>query len=131
MNKKDEKSKWLSRDIQPKGPYLCLCLTEQEYINALKQLDLTPKNDWLSNGSDGTTHTFINGNTRSCIVCLKKQKTVFNAYSIIVHEAVHVWQDYKDQIGEKSPAVEQEAYGIQYISSILLEEYQRKTGAKK
>ncbi|MEL7086832.1 MAG: hypothetical protein AAGL98_00070 [Planctomycetota bacterium] len=44
---------------------------------------------------------------------------------ILAHEAVHVWQDIRDGIGEKEPSSELEAYGVQSIASDLFSAYER------
>jgi hypothetical protein len=36
---------------------------------------------------------------------------------------VHIWQRYKEYIGEDSPGIEIEAYAIENISKTLMEEY--------
>lgn len=40
--------------------------------------------------------------------------------SLIVHEAVHIWQELKKRMNEKEPSSEFEAYSIQRISQDLL-----------
>lgn len=45
--------------------------------------------------------------------------------ALIVHEAVHVWQRICDEIGERSPGQECEAYAVQSISQDLLYAYSR------
>lgn len=46
---------------------------------------------------------------------------------LLVHEAVHVWQRYCDGIGERSPADEQAAYGIQSIAQELMQSFAEQT----
>lgn len=49
--------------------------------------------------------------------CLKQDKQ--QVYSILVHEAVHIWQHIKEHIGEKEPSKEFEAHSIQRIAQNL------------
>jgi hypothetical protein len=49
---------------------------------------------------------------------------------LIVHEAVHVWQSVKEDIGESSPSKEFEAYALQHIVQQLFGAYAKTRGAK-
>lgn len=49
---------------------------------------------------------------------------------MLTHEAVHIWQEIKLQLGEKEPSYEFEAYSIQNISQNLMEAYKRLEGKK-
>jgi hypothetical protein len=57
--------------------------------------------------------------------------TAVQIAALLVHEAVHIWQQYCADIGEKEPASEQEAYAIQSISQTLMEEYARRLEMKR
>ena len=50
--------------------------------------------------------------------------------ALLVHEAVHVWQAFCEDIGEKSPSDEFEAYSIQSISYELMTAYANKTSLR-
>lgn len=45
----------------------------------------------------------------------------------MVHESVHVWQDFRDHIDESNPSSEFEAYTIEEIFRSVLSEYSRQT----
>lgn len=119
--------KWLDRRISAPGPYLALCLTEKQYIKAMKHCHIKNPPHWIRGNADATTHILQNQNGESvCIVCLNQgQHNQVEIFGLLVHEAVHVWQEYVLRIGETSPASEQMAYGIQGISQELMAEYKR------
>lgn len=123
-------NRWLDRRIAAPGPYLTLCLSEQEFRQALRHLrtPLVPK--FVKPPVDASTHFFDNPEGKTCaIVCMhsgwRKRKPIEVA-GLLVHEAVHVWQQYCHDIGERSPGDEQEAYAIQSISQELLAEFARR-----
>lgn len=64
------------------------------------------------------------------IICLKEgiELTTIEAYSLLVHEAVHLWQAHCEYIGEEKPGDEIEAYAIQKIATELMKEYTRLKG---
>lgn len=122
------KVKWLDRRIAYPGPYLTLCLSEDEYLAAFKQFGVKPTDAWVNTPSaDATTHHLIHDDGRvACVVCLGPRKpnhTGVEIAGLLIHEAVHVWQRYCESIGEHSPAREQEAYAIQCVSQELLQAY--------
>jgi hypothetical protein len=43
--------------------------------------------------------------------------------ALLVHEAVHLWQYIKEDIGEHNPSKEFEAYAIQNLTQELLQSY--------
>lgn len=124
---------WLDRRMSLPGPYLALCLNEAEFREALVHVKAPEIPRWVNHGADATMHTFEHEtNGTCCVVCLSGHEThdAIEVAGMLVHEAVHVWQAYCDDIGERFPGAEQEAYGIQAIAQELLAEFARRIGAK-
>ena len=68
---------------------------------------------------------YRDGNWTDCIVCLvETDDPVENAVSL-VHEAVHIWQNLCEYIGEENPSKEFEAYTIQNITQRLFDAYKQ------
>lgn len=121
--------KWLDRRIARPGPYLTLCLSQKEFDDVLIKLKVRDRPPFVSHGADATAHHLFNekgGHTT--VVCLSNHegRNPIEVAGMLVHEAVHVWQEYCDTIGEKEPGSEQEAYAIQAISQELMAEYARR-----
>lgn len=119
--------KWLDRRIAAPGPYLALCTTEKKYLKAVRHCKIKSPGAWINAGADATTHIMNNPEGDSvCVVCINIGKhSPVEIVGLLVHEAVHVWQEYARRIGEHAPASEQMAYGIQAIAQELLTEYER------
>lgn len=120
--------RWLDRRIAAPGPYLALCLTEQEFHHALHKLKVHARPDFVNPGADATTHHMTNGGASTCIVCLKghEGRNPIEVAGMLVHEAVHIWQEYCNMIGERNPGTEQEAYAVQAIAQELMSEFARR-----
>lgn len=130
------KINWLDRRIAAPGPYLCLCLSEDEYLAAFKHLKVNPIHNWIKNAhANATTHYIENAGNRciAAVVCLQvdQGRNPIEIAGLLVHEAVHVWQYYCEYYGETRPAEEQEAYAIQAVAQELMAEYARRLGEKK
>lgn len=122
---------WLDRRIAAPGPYLALCLTEDEFRAATLHLKAPEIPRWCS--KDAMTHTFEHEDGGvCCIVCMKgwEGRDPIEVAGLLVHEAVHVWQKYADDIGERFEGAEQEAYAIQAIAQELLAEFSRRMGER-
>lgn len=122
------KSQWLKRDLIL-GPHLCLCLSEAEYRHALKHCRI-PDDDvgpWIkSDSADATVHILNTERGELCgVVCLRERDGIDGVQiaAMLVHEAVHVWQYFRDRIGERTPSAEFEAYSIQAIAQRLMYAY--------
>lgn len=131
---REMKLKWLDRSLILSTHYFTLCTTEKLFKKALKHLRI-PKSwfpPFLSNWhSSATVHYFENRDElkASCVVCIgnTEGKSQSQVFALLTHEAVHMWQQIKEAIGEHSPSPEFEAYAVQSISQQLFEEYERQT----
>ena len=126
------KNRWLDRRIAAPGPYLTLCLSEVEFQQAMRVLGIKRYTEWISPNAEATTHVCTNKESRlCCIVCLNDfaGRDPVEVAGLLVHEAVHVWQEYAERIGEGRPGVEQEAYAVQAISQELMAEFARRMAA--
>ncbi len=122
--------KWLDRRIACPGPYLTLVLSQDEFDAAMKHCKVPVGTPWIKNGhSHATSHHLRDpkGNL-ACVVALSDHegRDPIEVAGLLVHESVHVWQEYCESIGEDQPAREQEAYAVQAIAQELMAEYARR-----
>lgn len=126
------KPNWLSREVAAKGPHLILCLSPKELAAACADVG-APAQEWPD--SNARTITIDRAEHEPvCIVALTvgmDDNTGIQIASILIHEAVHVWQEHIRHIGEDEPSSEMEAYGIQNISYTLMEEFSRRVCTNK
>ena len=116
---------WLDRTLI-RGDFLCLCTTEAEFLKELKRTKSpAPWPKWIEDDAFATTHYIVTGKgNRATIVCMTDKKMDgIPAASLLVHEAVHVVQEYFRHIGETNAGDEIQAYSIQNVSFALLEAY--------
>jgi len=131
-DKKVKKVEWLDRTLITSPIYYCLCTNEKQFYKEMKRLGISKneagsfiKNEW----SHATVHHFERKGKYISIVCIdkenaKKNKTDPNQIvGLLIHEAVHIWQEIKEHIGEHDPSREFEAYSIQSISQELIRSY--------
>lgn len=118
---------WLGRRIARDGPFLALCVTEEQYLQAMDDLGVKYLNEFVTPGANATVHHDTNKDgKRACVVCISvTDQSPIEIAGLLVHEAVHVWQEHCADMGEKSPASEQMAYGIQAIAQELMAAYAR------
>lgn len=85
---------------------------------------------WIrSRRAHATTHFLQNDKgDLVCVVALSDWQTRngVEIAGLLVHEAVHVWQEYCQSIGEDHPGSEQEAYAVQAIAQELMAEFARR-----
>lgn len=124
------KNLWLDRGLVY-GTYLALCLNEKEFKAALNDFKLpyNPQERWIVETHNACTHTWDNTEKVAapvCIVCLDKERLKdedpLSIATLLVHEAVHVWQVAEKAINGKQED-ELEAYAVQNISGQLMNAY--------
>lgn len=130
------KSHWLRRDCHTLALSYRLCLNEREFKAELKRLGIKQQIEFQKTyHSNATTHFFENTEKLSAaaIVCMPiaKGKTLEQINALLVHEAMHIWQEHCDKIGEKHPSSEFEAYAVQLISQELMVSYRKQTKERK
>jgi hypothetical protein len=116
---------WLDRTLI-RGDYLCLCTTEAEFAKELRRMKyLAPWPKWIDDDALATTHYLVSGKGhRASIVCIAPNNMEGIAVAtLLVHEAVHVVQEYCRYIGEELPGIEFQAYAIQEVSARLMFAY--------
>lgn len=124
------KPRWLDRRIAAPGPYLALVFSQDEYLAMAKQANVKNPGEWLTSPTaDATTNILHNEKgDLLCIVALNnwQRRCGVEIAGLLVHEAVHVWQEYCVKIGERLAGAEQQAYGIQAIAQELMAEFARR-----
>jgi len=113
---------WLDRTLV-EGPFLALALSKKQFHATMKHLKVPRKRHgkWINDGANATMHTLESPRGMACVVAMNlKGCTKTQARALLVHEAVHVWQHYRERIGEGQPSTEFEAYAIQGIAQSLM-----------
>ena len=126
--------RWLDRRIARPGPYLALCLSEAEFRAAIAKLAPPSIPRWVNAGAHATTHFFDDEHKQTVAVVTMdgwQDRSPIEVAGLLVHEAVHVWQQYCEDIGERRPGDEQEAYGVQSIAQELMADFAGRFGAGK
>lgn len=125
---KATKTRWLDRTLVL-GPYLCLCLSEAEYMAAAKHCGWRDarKDTWCLPES-GRVHYDFDGPKPVAVVCVNYVDASEVAVAgILVHEAMHIWQGWLRSMGEDSPGDEVSAYAVQNLVVLLMDEWARRT----
>lgn len=120
--------KWLDQTLWKCRYQFGLCLTEKEFHRSLKSMRIptTQWPRWVSENADATTHFFEHPDGgKAAIVCMGENEHLNGVQKacLLVHEAVHIWQEHRVAVGEHKPSDESEAYAVQSISQRLMEAY--------
>lgn len=120
------KIQWLDRKAGAPLPFYCLVRNEADFQKLLKKAGVKHHIQWVTSGKGATTHFIPTPSGEIvAIVCVGHDKNLEKgqAYAMLAHEAVHIWQHYAAEIGEETPSSEYEAYTIQGIVQALLYAY--------
>lgn len=129
--------RWCSNTALFLPLHYTLVLTEKAFQRECRRLAL-PRDQWprwvANEHSDATTHHFVTDSGRRAVVVSLRQKEGIEGIQIaalLVHEAVHIWQECRDLLGEASPSAEFEAYCIQGISQNLMQRFTELTTTER
>ena len=105
----------------------CLVKSKEEHARFCARHKVA-KNEFMSLGKQGQSSMFECGDVTLVIVQVDKascleQFTKAQIVGILVHEAVHIWQEIRTAMGEDEPSSEFEAYSIERISEDLISEW--------
>lgn len=120
---------WLERALISHPHYIALCLRPKDFERELKKLKV-PKSErppyhsrpgvdctvWTIEAKGGKVCSFVN--LGPC-----KGRSREEVYGLLVHEAVHLWQQWRDHAGERAPSIEFEAYAVQALAQNLMQAY--------
>jgi hypothetical protein len=107
-----------------------LCLSPEVFARQLDAVGVPKDNRpafLLKSHSAATTHFIERGDgTRVALVCFDPAPHKFvTSVGYLTHEAVHIWQEHRELVGEDNPSAETEAYGLQCIVESLVREFMR------
>ena len=126
-----KKSTWIDRTLVKAHYRICLVLNQEQLHRELRKCKI-PVEDWPNKyASKGGAACVFYDDELYCFVMVNfsKKSTIEERYSMLCHEAVHVFQWNCAKIGEHDPSAEFEAYSIQAIAHNLMVAYRNLTSA--
>nr|WKF58821.1 hypothetical protein HUO10_003322 [Paraburkholderia busanensis] len=112
---------------------MALFVDVKAYRSFLRQLKYEAHDEFVPKDANACCHYFVNdvSGFETVAVCIDREKMngkhPIEVACQIVHEAVHVFQECVEYIGEKNVGREFEAYSIQHISEQLMKSYAEQT----
>ena len=120
--KKKTAIKWIDRSLVASPCYIGLCLNKKDFKAEMKRLRVSVSDEWIPKDKQGRVHFFISKNgKKTAIVCIRRNGKPVEIVGLLIHEAVHIWQNIKEDINENHPSSEFEAYSIQAIAQRLID----------
>lgn len=119
---------WCARMLVKAPIAYGLCMSQEMFDDILDQMEMVSE-PYIEKENFAQVH-FIRGKVRTrIVVCIRKtRKSREFIYAALVHEAVHVWQEFQRFLGEEKTGDEQEAYCIETISYNLMRSYKKQVG---
>lgn len=120
-------TKWLNPTLLT-CDHVGICFNDRDFQRELRRMKVPSHNwgSWLTEGALATTHHLTSEKgSRASIVCtpIRPEWEGVEVATLLVHEAVHVVQEYFDWIGESQVGKETQAYAIQSVSAQLMRAY--------
>lgn len=121
---------YIDRALVVSPSYIALCLSEKKFRKEMRRLGV-PKGRrpaFVTHGSHATVHFLHDRHGKSiAMVCIGRTdgRTRIEVYGLLVHEAAHVWRAICEDIGERAPSAEFEAYSVQAIAQGLMAAYEK------
>jgi hypothetical protein len=123
------KGRWCDRSVIYLNAHYTVCVTEEQFRKTLEDIAYVGaqlpfvKTDI----ADATVHHLVGDDGKPVsIVCMRdtyKQKLWIEVIGLLAHEAVHIFDDFCESIGESKPSYEFKAYGTQWILQQLIESF--------
>lgn len=122
-----DKVVWLNKGWYP--TYYAFCPSEKAWHRELKRLGSPPEPYPKEDGRC----TVFESKKGICVIVTVREHDVSDTQvvGLLVHEAMHIWQEIKKDIGEKEAGSEQEAYALQSIALQLIAAYGDTRGFKE
>jgi hypothetical protein len=117
---------WCDRGWQPH--HYGFCPDKAAWDREMKRLGVTGT---AYPATDGACSHFTNlkeASNCTIVTISTKKRPPLVIVGLIVHEAMHVWREVRDSIGERHPSAEFEAYSLQAITQNLISAYEKTRG---
>ena len=131
------KTNWLPA-VAIHTPDWCLCLSQDDFDRAAKEIKLKDAGKWLVDGYTGTTHRLERKDgSEVCVICIDVEAIRKDKYDpiresgLLLHEVIHLWQAVEEGMNDVKSSKEFEAYSIQNLYLALAAEYRDKAFSAK
>lgn len=119
---------WCSTELIRCQLKYAVCLSEAVFREEMARLEVASPPSFMSTThAHATVRFFTSDEGELAILCMdlegSRKRTPIEVASLLVHEAVHIFQTDCEYRGEKNPSAEYEAYSIQMIAQELMVAY--------